>query len=68
MQPLFLLYNHLKTLFIMAKKVTVFATSGYSGGRRGATDPSTGKTSHGGRYITREQRRADLRAAFGVKG
>jgi hypothetical protein len=52
----------------MAKKVTVFATSGYSGGRRGATDPSTGRTSHGGRYITREQRRADLRAAFGVKG
>jgi hypothetical protein len=52
----------------MAKKVTLFATSGYSGGRRGATDPSTGKTSHGGRYISREQRRADLRSAFGVKG
>lgn len=52
----------------MAKRLTLFATSGYSGGRQGATDPSTGRISRGGRYITREQRRADLRAAFGVKG
>lgn len=52
----------------MARGVTLYASSDYKGGRQSATDPTTGKLGRGGRYITREQRRADLRAAFGIKG
>lgn len=52
----------------MARGRTLYASSNYRGGRLAATDPTTGKVGRGGRYITREQRRADLRAAFGIKG
>lgn len=47
---------------------TTFASSGYRGGRQGATDPSTGRISNNGRFITREQRRAQLRTALGIRG
>lgn len=52
----------------MAKKKTTFSTSGYTGGRRAASVESGGKSGRGGRFITREQRRADLRAALGAGG
>lgn len=55
-------------LSFIARGVTLYASSDYKGGRQSATDPTTGKLGRGGRYITREQRRADLRAAFGIKG
>lgn len=51
----------------MAKQIrTKFASSGYRGGRLSATDPNTGKIARGGKYISREQRRADIRTAFGL--
>ena len=48
------------------RKVTTFATSGYRGGQRAATDPKTGKVGRGGKFITHDQRYRDMRAAFGM--
>lgn len=47
---------------------TSFSTSGYRGGRHGLTDPTTGKTSHGGRYISRRQQYYNVRVGFGLSG
>lgn len=52
----------------MAKEKTTFSTSGYLGGRRAASVESGGKVGRNGKFITREQRRADLRAALGTGG
>lgn len=54
----------------MARRATstVFSTSDYKGGRRGLTDPTTGKTSHGGRFISRRQQYYNIRVALGLSG
>ena len=45
-----------------------FSTGGYRGGRRGLTDPATGRTSQGGRFITRRQQYYNVRKGLGMSG
>lgn len=47
-------------------KKTGFSTSGYKGGRRGLTVPSTGKVSQGGKFITRNQQYRNVRRGLGM--
>lgn len=47
---------------------TTFASSAYRGTRRSASTESGGKVGRGGRFVTRDQRRRDMRIAFGLAG
>lgn len=47
---------------------TTYASSGYRGGRRGLTDPSTGRTAQGGRFISRRQQYYNVRVGLGLSG
>ena len=50
-----------------AASATTFSTSGYGGGRKGLTT-ANGKTSQGGRFITRNQQYRNVRTGLGLSG
>lgn len=45
---------------------TLNATSGYSGGMRSASVSAGGPVGRSGQYVSRDQRRRDMRVAFGL--
>lgn len=47
---------------------TTFATSRFRGGRQAASTSSGGVLGRGGRFISRDTRRRDLRVALGLAG
>ena len=49
-------------------RVTTFSTSKYSGGRRGLTNPSTGRASGGGKFMSRRGVYGQVRSAMGMNG
>nr|DAG47262.1 MAG TPA: hypothetical protein [Caudoviricetes sp.] len=45
---------------------STYSTSNYRGGRRGLSTSSGGAVSRGGRYVSRDTVRRDLRVSFGL--
>lgn len=48
--------------------VTSFSTSNYRGGRRGLTNPSTGRASGGGKFMSRRGVYGQVRRSLGMSG
>lgn len=51
-----------------SKKQTQFSTSNYKGARKSASTSSGGKIGNEGKFVSRDQRRRDMRRAFGLAG
>ena len=47
---------------------TTFASSNYTGGRKGLSTESRGKLSAGGRFVSRRQKYYQVRTGFGLAG
>lgn len=47
---------------------TTFASSNYTGGRKGLSTESGGKLSAGGKFVSRRQKYYQVRTGFGLAG